>query len=391
MYQFLHLTLLFLCAQSVDLVQAAQYIHKSRLHRSHGIHTGSGEVIPRVSGGPSKPIASGWYADWSGVALAKILWAKYTHMAYAFAIPTNDPTNITVDAKGLTDFVTTAMDNVCSINIIVVIVYFPDAVVQNVSPLLAMEGWTGPPYFSTAVSTEENRESYSYFGHQLSFGRYKFRELHKQNESMPVTAAVSGPFLGKDGNPMKDVSAFADVLNRIGVSPVAASTVVGPNAPLNASCAPLAYQKFGSVESMVNARTRVNSAAETDNTIQPYPTISGPFAVPTPTPIPDKCGAPSSISGMSTFSDLVNTGYLDSTGNASTLPGIVYTIDTCSQTPFIYNYTSSVMVSYDDATSFAAKGKYIVDNGLAGFAVWDAAGDYKGILLDSVRKATGMA
>jgi predicted butyrate kinase (DUF1464 family) len=32
----------------------------------------------------------------------------------------------------------------------------------------------------------------------------------------------------------------------------------------------------------------------------------------------------------------------------------------------------------------AAKGKYIIDNGLAG-------GYYRGILLDSVRKATGMA
>ncbi|KAJ7846700.1 hypothetical protein B0H14DRAFT_2357478, partial [Mycena olivaceomarginata] len=114
------------------------------------------------------------------------------------------------------------------------------------------------------------------------------------------------------------------------------------------------------------------------------PQSPGRSAVPTLTPTPGKCSDPSSISGMCTFSDLVNTGYLDSTGNANTSPGIVYTFDTCSQTPFIYNYTSSIMVSYDDAASFAAKGKYIIDNGLAG-------GDYRGILLDSVRKATGMA
>jgi hypothetical protein len=52
---------------------------------------------------------------------------------------------------------------------------------------------------------------------------------------------------------MKDVSAFADVLNRIGVFPVAAS-FENDNCPLNASCAPLAYQKFGSVESMVDGQ-----------------------------------------------------------------------------------------------------------------------------------------
>lgn len=67
------------------------------------------------------------------------------------------------------------------------------------------------------------------------------------------------------------------------------------------------------------------------------------------------------------------------------------------------------MVSYDDSTSFglssvqlilfgtkpaafaAAKGKFILDNGLAGFSMWDATGDSDNILLDSINGALGLA
>lgn len=63
------------------------------------------------------------------------------------------------------------------------------------------------------------------------------------------------------------------------------------------------------------------------------------------------------------------------------------------------------MVSYDDASSFgkliytipmikilnysssAAKGKYIKDTGLKGFAMWHAIGDSDDILLDSISQA----
>ncbi len=43
------------------------------------------------------------------------------------------------------------------------------------------------------------------------------------------------------------------------------------------------------------------------------------------------------------------------------------------------------MISYDNAQSFAAKGQFIADMGLAGFAMWEAGGDYHNILLDSIR------
>ncbi len=49
------------------------------------------------------------------------------------------------------------------------------------------------------------------------------------------------------------------------------------------------------------------------------------------------------------------------------------------------------MVSFDDAPSFAAKGKFIKSEKLRGFAIWEAGGDYKDILLDSIRTAAGAA
>jgi chitinase len=47
------------------------------------------------------------------------------------------------------------------------------------------------------------------------------------------------------------------------------------------------------------------------------------------------------------------------------------------------------MIGYDDARSYEAKGKFIKDAGLLGFSMWEAAGDYDDILLDSIRSALG--
>jgi len=47
------------------------------------------------------------------------------------------------------------------------------------------------------------------------------------------------------------------------------------------------------------------------------------------------------------------------------------------------------MISFDDAQSFAAKGQYIKETGLRGFAMWEAGGDYNDILLDAINEAVG--
>ncbi len=47
------------------------------------------------------------------------------------------------------------------------------------------------------------------------------------------------------------------------------------------------------------------------------------------------------------------------------------------------------MVSYDNAQSFEAKGKFISQNKLRGYSMWEAGGDFNDILLDSIRDAAG--
>jgi chitinase len=57
--------------------------------------------------------------------------------------------------------------------------------------------------------------------------------------------------------------------------------------------------------------------------------------------------------------------------------------------PYVYNAGSQVMVAFDDAKSFKAKGEFIKNFGLRGYAMWEAAGDYKDILIDAIRAGGG--
>ena len=82
----------------------------------------------------------------------------------------------------------------------------------------------------------------------------------------------------------------------------------------------------------------------------------------------DQCGNSGGIGGTFNFNSLITDGFLTSNGTAA--PGMSYRFDNCSQTvrlfcvflfliyleefkqPYIYNPTTQVMISYDDATSF---------------------------------------
>lgn len=57
--------------------------------------------------------------------------------------------------------------------------------------------------------------------------------------------------------------------------------------------------------------------------------------------------------------------------------------------PFVYNEATQVMVSFDDAHSFASKGDFIKSQKLRGFSMWEAGGDSADILLNSIRTAAG--
>jgi chitinase len=61
--------------------------------------------------------------------------------------------------------------------------------------------------------------------------------------------------------------------------------------------------------------------------------------------------------------------------------------DNCSQTPYVYNPNTQIMVAYDNAQSFTAKGNFIKQSGLAGYALWEMGSDYNNILLNAINGA----
>ncbi|KAJ7255293.1 glycoside hydrolase family 18 protein [Mycena rebaudengoi] len=425
----LRISLLFAPA----LVSAAQYCSltpPSGTGPSFGVQKGSA-----TNSDASDVIASAWYPGWVGTDPTTLSWNKYNAMTFAFATTTPDSSKIALDDMSvglLPSFVAEAKSN-------------------GVSALLSIGGWTGSIHFSTAVATQENRTAFvnavlglvsKYKLDGIDFDwEYPGKEGLPCNKVDPadsanflaflqqlrgtsdgqdlvLTAAVGiTPFVGSDGAPMNDVSEFAKVLDRIALMAYDVwgpwSTTVGPNAPLDDACAPTA-DRAGSAASAVKAWTNAgfpadqivlgvaayghsfhvtpSSAINSTGALSSYPNFSAPPQpeVTSGNTSLDPCGQPSgdADSDIFTFEGLVSGGFLGSDGFPA--EGIDYRFDSCSQTPYVYNHTSQVMVSYDDAASFAAKGRFINDQGLLGFAVWDATGDKGDILLSSLHEAIGI-
>ncbi|KAL5514322.1 hypothetical protein ACEPAG_2410 [Sanghuangporus baumii] len=267
--------------------------------------------------------------------------------------------------------------------------------------------------------------------------------------NLTLSAATSiRPFNGQDGTPLTDVSQFAGALNFISIMNYdiwgSWSATAGPNAPLNDTCAPSAAEQQGSAVSAVNAWTSAgfpasqivlgvasyghsfsvstsnalsssssssSSNSSSGGTTQPQTQNQTQTQTQTLNLYPqfdkanqpagdawdsvagetDSCGNPTTVGGIFNFWGLIQGGFLTQNGTANTDGGMVYAFDECSQTPYIYNPSTQVLVSYDDARSFSAKGQFIHDSGLAGFAMWQAGGDSDDILLDSIRTATGIS
>ncbi|KAF8634839.1 hypothetical protein AX17_004089 [Amanita inopinata Kibby_2008] len=384
-------------------------------------------------------VATAWLPGWlTGFNLDSIPWNRYTHLTFSFAVTTDGPEMISldkVDTNLLTQFVSRAQH-------------------EGVLAFVSIGGWTGSRHFSTAVQPA-NQDAFvnavvkmanqyhldgvdfdwEYPNHQglgcnvispddsknfLSFLQ-KLR-ADPQGSKLRTSAAVGlTPFAGPDGTPMTNVSAFSPVLDHIAVMAYDVwgswSSSVGPNAPLDDSCS---LQQEGSVTSAVKAWTSAGfpakqialgvaayghsfhvdkssavdaagallTSAAFDKTQQPPG--EGETAGMTST---DECGATSGPSGVFNFEGLISAGFLQMSDNGTVTPasGMVSIYDSCSQTPYVYNPNSQVLVSYDNAESFAAKGKFINDHGLAGFAMWHAAGDSShDTLITAISDAMGL-
>ncbi|TRM63576.1 glycoside hydrolase family 18 protein [Schizophyllum amplum] len=391
-----------------------------------------------VNVGSSSKVAAAWFAGWHtnttpAYTLDNVPWEKYTKLTYSFAETTPDGA---LDMSGsnetlLPDFIARAKEN-------------------GVTPAVSIGGWAGSRFFSSAVATAENRTAFVKtvldFATEYELEAIDFDWEYPNNQglgcntinandtanflaflqelraddfgaTLELSAATAiSPFMNADGEPSEDVSAFAEVFDYIAIMNYDLwgtwSTSVGPNAPLNDSCAAPENQQ-GSAVSAVEAWSAagmpldqivlgvasyghsfgVNKTAAMNGTdsLVLYPAFNA-TAFPAgdawdDEPSVDACGVQENQGGVIQFWGLVEQGYLGTDGQPA--EGVPYVFDECSQTNFVYNSTTEVLISYDSAEAFTAKGAFIKDMGLRGFATWEAGGDYQDILLDAIRQASG--
>ncbi|CAH7673743.1 glycoside hydrolase, partial [Phakopsora pachyrhizi] len=78
----------------------------------------------------------------------------------------------------------------------------------------------------------------------------------------------------------------------------------------------------------------------------------------------DACGNVNPPGGQWLFKELSGTKKLTSNAKKG-LGGFERHYNSCTQTPFIFNPETGSLISYDDPTSFRAKAKFVLRNGLA--------------------------
>nr|AFD19009.1 chitinase 2 [Coprinellus congregatus] len=379
-------------------------------------------------------IGTAWYPGWLSGTFppSSISWSRYNMMTFAFAVTTEDPA--VLDLLGQEEVLKT---------------FVAEARKNDVKALLSIGGWTGSRFFSPHVATPESRATFAkaitdmavqYELDGIDFDwEYPNLDGIGCNEKSPqdtanfltflqelkasppgsrlmLTAAASiKPFMGEDAV-ITDASAFGEVFDVLAImnydiyGPWADTT--GPNAPLRDSCSTNPATRLGSAESAVAAWTEAGFPAEKlllgvaaygrsfqvplasaksqegslnlftafDKTAKPFGEDDTADANYTNT-----CGVVEGPSGVWTFKGLIESGILGADGNPA--DGIDYTFDECSQTPFVYNQDTQVMITFDDARSFEAKGKFIDEQKLRGYAVWHVLGDSSDdLLLDSIHK-----
>jgi chitinase len=178
---------------------------------------------------------------------------------------------------------------------------------------------------------------------------------------LAVTVAAGGsPWLGADGKPMANVSGFAKVLDYVAIMNYdiwgSWSPAVGPNAPLDDSCATKADQAgsaLSAVHSWQNAGMPLNklvlgvpASGHSYRVRKQNAIVNGQLALypkfdVNDQPAGDKwdgqpgetdvCGVKSTKpGGVIQYAGMISLGYIDNSGNP--MPGRTYKFDTCSKT-----------------------------------------------------------
>ncbi|GAA5856575.1 hypothetical protein JCM8547_005872 [Rhodosporidiobolus lusitaniae] len=347
---------------------------------------------------PSKVIAQ-YVPAWTNGATEKVDWGR-TDLAFFFCTLTSS-SGIELAAgtteSGMRTFISAATS-------------------AGRKPLLTVGGWSGSVYFSSLVATSSSRtafantvktwlDEYGFAGVDLDWefvGRQGagsnivssadaanyllFLQTLRSTlgSDAIITAAVpASGFTGPDGAILTDLSGFAKVFNYVVLMAYdyygAWSATTGPNAPLYTCNAGsdsaddtlsrwLAFG-FAPCQIMLGIPSYSHTFSTASSTIATT-TYNGKKTTAFQA---QGSGDVSTPADGTSVNGLVAAGYL-SADLSTGLNGWTRYYDSCTATPFLFNPSKKVWVTYDDEQSWTAKADYAKSKGLAGIAIYESSG-----------------
>ncbi|KAH8828170.1 glycoside hydrolase [Flagelloscypha sp. PMI_526] len=330
--------------------------------------------------------------------------------------------------------------------------------------VLSVGGWGGSYWFSQAVSSLTNRGKFSdaivsavntyglagvdidweypnsegagnIYSSSDSAHLLNFLQTlrNKLGSSKIISAAVPHlPWLGSNGQPLTDVSAYAALMTYVNIMNYdvwGASSTPGPNAPYGNLCG-TSQQPTANMRAAITQWTNagfpasklllglplygyVSNSKKTVLTGSFAPEVNEDSSNYLVKPQLDDSGRTTWLNGAHprakdgdvrvmadlrsyygqqiAFKDILKSGALqrnaDNTYSAG--GGFTYAWDNCSNTPFLYRTDQSTVVTFDDPQSLALKAQYAQSKGLAGVFTWSVEEDDGKILIDAIRTAIG--
>ncbi|KAF9446853.1 glycoside hydrolase family 18 protein, partial [Macrolepiota fuliginosa MF-IS2] len=400
-------------------------------------------------------IAAAYYPDWSSGTNPPegIDFSKFDILFFgenvAFAIP-NSSSTLTWDSG--------------SQSILQRLVSAKNASGKSTKIVLSVGGWGGSQYFSQACSSSANRTKFvnamssavNQYGldgididweypnstgagnpHSASDAANLLSLFKSLRTALPkpklLSAAVPHlPWLGTNGQPLTDVSAYAavmDYLNIMNYDVWGASSTPGPNAPLGNLCGtskqpqasaeaalaqwksagfPASQQLLGlPLYGYVSQSTKTGLTgslmpssdmmllvkSEGANGKGSEPDVSFLNGVHPRTRLTHAADKEITIQSnlqswwgqQIPFNEIVRSGALvkNSDGTYGQGGGFTMGWDDCSDTPFLYNTGQQTVVTYDDTWSLGDKAKFAHSNGMAGCFTWSLDQD-DGVSLQNV-------
>ncbi|RUS20996.1 glycoside hydrolase superfamily [Endogone sp. FLAS-F59071] len=371
----------------------------------------------RPVGSDGKVIVAYW-ADWTGFSAGSIDFTKITHAYYVLTLSVSSSAFSTVGSDLLPSTPSSLSTFVSAVH------------AGNTQAVLSIGGWGSSGYFSSVVASPSSRQNFAnavqslinqynldgididweYPGEQGACGNIVspndsanylllLQLLRQTIGNKFITAATAThPFVGADGNPLSDVSNFAkyfDWINLMIYDLDVWGTTTAPNAPLESG------KNGGSPSNVVQAVTDWSKAGIPLNklvigTAFYGHTMKSVSSMANNDPSDEFVPVQGGNSGHSCqgggFSSTIDWNTLRGSflsGPETAASGWVRNFDPYTQTPWLYNPSTSEYISYDDPQSLQVKVNYAGCMGLKGVMLWEISND-NGELLPILNSISGV-